>query len=323
MIVVYLLLLMGFGLLLIKAADMVTDSLQELAGLTHLGRFAVTSLLVALATSIPELTVSISAALAHNPEISLGVILGSNIANVSLVVGAAAIIGGTLSVAGQFLKFDVFSVFLAGALPLILMFDGQLSRVDGIILLLIYVIFNYGILKEKPRDFGEAGGRFKLKILNNSKIRKRVGKGLIWLGLGVALLIFSGDMLINIAVNLAEILKVPVFLIGMFLIAIGATVPELTFEARAIKKHQAGMVLGNLLGSVVVNSTLILGMTALIYPIKLSQGINGYLLGAAAFGVMFILFWQLVKTKKKLERWEGAILVGVYLVFMAVEWVKR
>ena len=95
-------LLVGFSLLLIKATDIITESLQRLAQITHLGKFALTSLLLAFATSIPELVVGITAALEGRSGLSLGVVLGSNIANLSLVVGGAALIGGTLSVAGQF-----------------------------------------------------------------------------------------------------------------------------------------------------------------------------------------------------------------------------
>jgi len=317
------LLLIGFSLLLIKAADIVSESLNELSKITHIGKFAITSLLLSFATSIPELVVGITAALGGKSSLSLGVILGSNIANLSLVVGGAALIGGTLSVAGQFLKLDVFSVFLAGVMPLLLLLDKTLSRADGIILLLVYGIYNYGILKNQQADMPTATGRFKLIMLSKELKNKKADKWLAWLFLGVAMLIFSADMVVKIAINSAQILQVPVLLIGMFMIAIGATLPELTFEARAIKKRQAGMVLGNLTGSIVVNSTLILGLAALINPIKLQNGLNAYLLAAAAFGVMFLIFWQFVKTKKKLERWEGIVLILVYFSFAIMEWLKR
>lgn len=323
MIMVYLLLLIGFSLLLIKATDIVTESLNELSKITQIGKFAITSLLLAFATSIPELVVGITAALEGRSSLSLGVILGSNIANLSLVVGGAAVIGGTLSVAGKFLRLDVFSVFLAGVMPLMLLLDKTLSRADGIILLLVYGVYNYGILRNQQADMPTGTGRFKLIMLSQGLKNKKADKWLAWLFLGVALLIFSADMVVKIAVGSAQILQVPVLLIGMFMIAIGATLPELTFEARAIKKRQAGMVLGNLTGSIVVNSTLILGLVALINPIKLEHGLNAYLLAVAAFGVMFILFWHFVRTKKKLERWEGAALILIYFGFAIMEWIKR
>lgn len=318
-----MLLLVGFSLLLIKATDIITESLQRLAQLTHLGKFAITSLLLAFATSIPELVVGITAALDGRSSLSLGVILGSNIANLSLVIGGAAVIGGSLSVAGQFLKLDVFSVFLAGVMPLMLLLDKTLSRADGIILLLVYGVYNYGILKNQQADQLTGTGRFKLMLLGEGLKSKKMNKWLAWLFLGTAMLIFGADMIVKLAVMIAKTIEAPVMLVGMFLIAVGAVLPELSFEARAIKKRQAGMVLGNLTGSIVVNSTLVLGLVALINPIRLQNGLNAYLLAAAAFGVMFILFWHFVRTKKKLERWEGIALILVYFSFAIMEWLKR
>jgi cation:H+ antiporter len=149
MILIYFLLLVGFSLLLIKATEILTDSLQELARITRIGKFAITSLLLAFATSVPELVVGITAALEGRPNMALGTVLGSNIADISLVIGGAAVIGGSFSVAGEFLRLDIFSVFLAGVLPLMLLLDNKLSRVDGIILLLVYGIYNFGLLRNK------------------------------------------------------------------------------------------------------------------------------------------------------------------------------
>jgi len=318
-----LILILGFSLLLIKATDIVTESLKELAKITRLGQFAITSLLLAFATSIPELVVGITAALEGRPGLSLGVILGSNIANLSLVIGGAALIGGTLAVTGDFFKFDVFGVFLAGVLPLILMMDRVLSRIDGLVLLLIYGVYNYGLLRNQPKNTEEFSGRFKLKFLNRVFRTGKMNRWLAWLFLGTAILIFSADIIVKRAINLAQILSMPVLLIGMFIIAIGATLPELSFGVEAIRKKQAAMVLGNLTGSIVVNSTLILGIVSLIEPIRLATGLEAYLLGAATFGVMFILFWQFVKSKKKLERWEGLLLVAAYMFFAMAEWWKK
>ena len=120
-IAAYLLLIVIFCFLLIKATEILVQALNSLAKSTHLGKFAITSFLLALATSLPELFVGISAALEGSPELALGNVLGSNIANLSLVIGGAAIIGGTLAVTGGFLKEEIFYTFLAGALPLLLL----------------------------------------------------------------------------------------------------------------------------------------------------------------------------------------------------------
>jgi len=318
----YLLLLIGFSLLLMKSTRILTDSLEELAKITKVGKFAITAFLLAFATSIPELVVGITAALEGRPSLALGVVLGSNIADITLVIGGAAIIGGSFSVAGEFLRIDIFSVFLAGALPLMLLLDGTLSRVDGIILLLVYGMYNFGLMQAKTKRGHGGYGKILRKILTKGT-RKKMNKSLVWLFLGSAMLIFSADMIVKIGTALGQSLGVPVFLIGLFLVAIGTSLPELSFEIETIKKKQIGMALGDLLGSVVANSTLILGIVSLINPIVLANGLNSYLLAAAAFGVTFVLFWQFVKSKRKLERWEGAVLLVAYALFILLEWMKR
>ncbi len=319
MILIYLLLIAGFSVLLVKATDILTDSLQRLAEITKLGKFAITSLLLALATSMPELVVSVTAALSGKSDLALGTIIGSNIADISLVIGGAAVIGGSFSIAGEFIKIDIFSVFLGAVMPLMLLLDNQLSRMDGLILLLIYGMYNFSLLNKRvDRPAGNQGKLLRRMWQTNN--RRRAEKWLAWLFLGAAMLMFSADMIIKAGVAVAKLAGVPIFLIGLFFVAVGTSLPELSFEIGAVKRKQVGMVLGDLFGSVVANSTLILGIVALINPIKLEAGLNAYLLAAAAFGVMFLLFWLFVKTKKKLERWEGLVLIAVYLAFAMMEW---
>jgi len=322
MILIYLLLLIGFSLLLMKSTGILTDSLQELAKITKIGKFAITAFLLAFATSVPELVVGVTAALEGRPNLALGVVLGSNIADITLVIGGAAIIGGSFSIAGEFLKIDIFSVFLAGVLPLMLLLDRTLSRVDGIILLLVYGMYNFGLMQAKVKRGHGGHGKILRKMLTKGT-RKKMNKSLVWLFLGAAMLMFSADMIVKIGTALAQSLGAPVFFIGLFLVAMGTSLPELSFEIEAIRKKQIGMALGDLLGSVVANSTLILGIVSLISPIKLVDGLSAYLLAAAAFGVTFVLFWQFVKSKRKLERWEGVVLLIAYALFILLEWMKR
>jgi len=321
---IYFLLLVGFSALLIKATDILTDSLGALARITKVGKYAMASLLLAFATSVPELVVGVTAALENRPNMALGVVLGSNIADISLVIGGAAIIGGSFSIAGEFLKIDVFSVFLAGVLPLMLLLDNSLSRVDGIILLFVYGMYNYGLLQNRMKQRYKVDKQSRmLRKMFSPVMRKRLNRWLAWLFFGAALLMFSADMIVKTGVVLAQVLGAPVFLIGLFLVAVGTSLPELSFEIKAIREKEIGMALGDLFGSVVANSTLVLGVVSLIRPIRLYNGLNSYLLAAAAFGVMFLLFWFFVRTKRKLERWEGVVLVVVYAGFILMEWLGR
>ena len=322
MVVVFqILLLIAFSFLLIKATDLLIRSLNRLSQTLKIGTFAITSFLLAFATSLPELFVCVTSALEGRPKLALGVILGSNIANLSLVIGGAALLGGSVRVVGQFLKYDIFYTFLAGSLPLILLLDNRLSRVDGLVLLLVYGMYNYTVLKGKPKHKELDGESFMTRLLHRLTT-KGTEKSLAWLFLGTALLIFSSDMIVRLASNIAADFNISIILIGIFLVAIGTSLPELSFEIKAIKNKEIGMVFGDLLGSVVANSTFIIGITALILPIKLDGGLKVYLLATVAFLVIFNLFWFFIRTKKRLDRWEGLVLLIAYFVFVLIEFLR-
>ena len=309
MLVVYLLLILFFSFLLIKASDILLVNLTSIARRTKLGQFAITSFLLALATSLPEFFVGVAAALADKPNLSLGNIIGANIANLSLVIGGAALFSGAVIVRGNFLRRDVFYAFLAGAAPMLLLIDKNLSRVDGLILLTLYGFYQFMVFTEgKQEKLAEEQEKFTP--------RKELG----WTFLGVALLLFSADMIVRVASKVALIFNIPLLLVGLFVLAIGTTLPELTFSLRAVKKHQPTMVFGNLLGSIVANSTLVIGVVSLISPIRI-QAFSEYLLATLAFVLIFGAFYFFTRTKHRLERWEGAFLLGFYLAFLLSEFI--
>jgi len=135
---IYLALLLFFSFLLIKATEILIGALNHLSKVSHLSKFGLSGFLLALATSLPELFVGITAALEQKPNLALGNVLGSNVANLSLVIGGAAVIGGSIGVVGNLLFKDMVYVFLAGILPLVMLIDGKLTRVEGLLLLAIY-----------------------------------------------------------------------------------------------------------------------------------------------------------------------------------------
>src|SRR4030042_4713334 len=324
MTLVYLILIIVFSFFLVKATDILVVNLKSFSKNIGVGQFAATNLILALATSLPELFVSLTAALEGAPNLALGNVIGSNIANLSLVIGGGALIGGTVAVRGVFLRRDVFYAFLAGAAPMVLLFDKNLNRIDGLILLALYGFYNALVLGARNKRLVEArNGREEgfvvrlLKRLNSQKTQKELG----WLFLGVALLLFSADMLVRFARKMAIALNLPLLLVGLLIIAVGTSLPELAFELRAVREKQAGMVFGDLLGSVVANGTLILGLVALISPIRI-RDFDEYLLATMAFVFIFCFFYFFICTRKKLERWEGAALLGIYLIFILLVFLK-
>lgn len=315
MLGLYLLLLLFFSVILMKATDILVTSLKKLSQTTHLGKLALTSFVVALATSLPEFFVGIASGLENKPNLGLGNVIGSNIANLSLVIGGTALVGGSMTVVGDFLQRDIFYTFLAGSLPLILLLDNNLSRIDGLILLVVYAWYVATVLNFKKKESCLNG------IIKRLGTRESEGQ-LSWVFIGIIMLIFSADMLVNISFQIAKMFEVPLLLVGLFLLSIGTTLPELSFGIKAARQHQIAMVFGNLLGSVVANSSLILGVIALLAPIKITY-LQEYLLATTFFVLIFGVFYFFVRSKHKLERWEGGLLFIAYLLFAAVEFLRR
>ena len=317
-------LLFIFGFLLIKATDQLVNELRDISQITHIGKFGLTAFLIAFATSLPELVVGIVSALEGRPTLSLGNVLGSNIADIALVMGGAAIVGGSIRVLGEFLRRDFFSTFLAGSMPLLLLVNGELSRIDAVVLLAVYVWYTYTVLAGKTgklAQYQKTEHPFLQRLflrLNQDKAKRHYARLIFW----TAVLLLSADMLVRSSVFLAGALGIPIILIGLFFVAVGTSLPEFAFELRAVRSGETAMVFGNLLGSVVANSTLILGLTALISPIHLDGGFQPYLLATVAFVVTFAMFWIFVSTKRTLERWEGVLLLLVYLLFAYFEFSR-
>src|SRR3990167_6739823 len=314
-----ILLLFVFVLILIKSADIVVVSLRRLSMQTHTKTFVLSAILLAMATSFPELFVGITSALEQAPHLSFGNVLGANIANISLVVGISALIAGRVNVVGEIVKKEVAIALVAGIIPLVLVFYGVLSRVDGLILLAVYGAYATSFFKERFLQIAHQHRKegyihrflrnFTLPQINIHKARE-LGK----LFIGIALLIFSADVIVKIAKEIAVISNFPIFLVGLILISVGTTLPELAFSFRALEDKEPTMFFGNILGSIIANSTLVVGITAAISPITIAAK-SEYMVAAAAFILIFLQFWFFIKSKLRLDRWEAAALLVLYLAF--------
>lgn len=323
MIIIQIFLLILFCFLLIKAAEWVIVSLRRISKKTKTNVFVISAFILAIGTSLPELFVGITSAIEKTPSISLGVVLGSNIANIALVTGMVTLIAGKIVVRGTFLKKDVFLALVAGLLPLGLMADGILGKIDGLILLSAYAAYASSFFKDRYQEIANEHLKenFFYKFLREINhidfdITKEYGR--LFISLGV--LLFSAQMLINSATKIANFLGIPIFIVGLIAIAIGTSLPELIFSLKSIKDGQPTMFFGNLLGSTIANSTLIIGLTALIHPIVIVSFID-YTNAVVAFVVIFLTFWYFIRSKHRLDRWEGGVLVLLYIIFILVEFL--
>ncbi len=312
-----------FSFLLIKASEWTILSLRRIARKSNVGVFAISAIILAVGTSLPELFVSITSAIESTPQIALGVVLGSNIANTALITGMVALLLGRINVHGEYLKRDVLIAMVAGLLPLGLMADGILGRVDGLILVFVYLAYVASFFKDKLNEIVDENNQesffYKfLREINHIDFDKTKEFGKLFLSL--ALLLFSSEMIISASNSFATSIGIPVFIISLILLSIGTSLPELVFSLKSIKNGEPKIFFGNLLGSTIVNSTLIIGVASVIHPIKIDSFVN-YTNAIITFFVIFLTFWMFIKTKHRLDRWEASILILMYILFIVLEFV--
>jgi cation:H+ antiporter len=313
--------LVSLCLVLIYATSLIVRSIKLLARQSGLGAYGITAFVLAISTSLPELVVSVVSAFEGNTSLVLGNIIGSNIADLSLVIGGAAILGGSLKVTGIILSRDIYLTGAAGFLPIFLIADGTLSQADGVVLLVIYIILVSTFLRTHHKALAShvmaisPMRRFLLTVTSSNG-----HSGVLKFVTGVVLLLVSSHFIVQLATALALSTGLSSLFIGLFIVAVGTSLPELAFELKAVSSGQAKMALGALLGSVVANSTLILGIASIIRPLTLTQrGLIPYGMAIGAFTIIYFAFVWFVKTKKKLEWWEGCLLLLGFVIFMLAE----
>ena len=312
-----------FTLTLIKAADLVIVALRRISKQTKTGVFALSVVILAIGTSLPELFVGITSAIEKTPNLALGVVLGSNIANTAFITGFVGLIVGRVNVYGGYLKKDLAIAFAAAVLPMVLILDKTLGRVDGLILLAVYGAYASSFFRERYDEVARENEkesfiyRFLRKFAHVSTSKKReFGRFFV----GLALLLFSADMIVRLSTTLGGLLNIPVLVIGLIVLAMGTSLPELVFSLRSISEHEPSMFFGNLLGSTIANSTLILGVTALIHPIQI-QAFGEYSMAAVVFVIVFVMFWLFTRSKRRIDRWEALVLLLVYFAFVVASFL--
>ena len=306
---------------LVQGTSLMIRSLNRISRSTNVELFVLTGFFSAVATSMPELFVSVSSALSGNQNMALGVVLGSNIANVTFVAGTVAILGGGISVVGDFVKRDVLKAFGVVVFPLIWLIDGGLSRLDGVLLILAFLVYHITVFQNKHKYHHHLKSKPFVNIgkwihsFDAGYQKMQIG----WFVVGLMLLLFASDVIVQVGTDLATELGIPVLIVGLFFVALGTSLPEVAFEIKAIRNKQFGVVLGDLLGSLVANSTLILGVTSLISPITVFSSEMTYFNSAMVFLLGFFLLWSFMKSKLRVSPLEGAVLIGVYFLFLVLE----
>jgi cation:H+ antiporter len=264
---------------------------------------------VAFGTSTPELVVSLKAALIGNSSISLGNVVGSNIANIALILGVAALIR-PLDVHANVIRREIPIMIGVSILLIILLLDGELSFIDGIIFVFGIIIYNIvNVVMARKEKNAEVEKEFKEGL----KTGLGVPISIIMIVGGLGLMILGANYFVNSAIEIAKSIGVSDAIIGLTIVAVGTSLPELITSVVASYKNESDIAIGNVVGSNIFNILGILGITALVIPLSTS-GIS-----SVDFIVMIltaIILLPLSKTGFKISRLEGLLLVTGYIVYI-------
>ncbi|MBD3310156.1 hypothetical protein GF351_02970 [Candidatus Woesearchaeota archaeon] len=302
--------LLASSLALVVAGTLLVKSVNVIASFLRMSEFVVGFIIMAFGTSVPELFVGISSAVAKNTAITLGTVIGSNIANLTIVAGLGVLLAGGIRIESEkTLKDSTWMVGLA-VLPMVLMIIGsQLGVIDGIILLAAFCAYGYKVIRERSQ--------FSKEVKHPIKRWQVISHTLLFAA-SLFLLFFAADLVVNFASLLSVDLALPPILIGLVLVALGTSLPELAFNASAIRRGFSQMAVGDLIGSVIANSTLVLGVTCIIYPISADMLL--FFTSGIFMIIITFLFASFVESGQKLYMKEGISMVMMYVFFLIIEY---
>lgn len=306
-------------LLLVKGADLLVDGASSIAKRLRVPEIVIGLTIVAFGTSLPELIVSVIAAFEGRSDIAVGNIIGSNIANILLILGVSATIYPVRAKRNTVLKeipFSLLAALMAGVMTNDVLLDGAaasfIGRGDGLILVSFFVIFLYytiGVVESAPPEPSPA-----VLVFSHAGSAARITAGLVGLAIG-------GQWIVSGAVQIAHAFGVSESLIGLTVVAVGTSLPELATSAVAAYKRQTDIAIGNVVGSNIFNVFWVLGLSAIIRPLPFQAAGNIDLLVAAVASLILFLAMYIGR-RHVLERWQGAVMVVGYVGYMVFAVVR-
>lgn len=302
-------LMVAFGLfLLCKGADWLIEAASGLAHKIGVSPLIIGLTIVAFGTSLPELIVSVLAAISGNGEIAFGNVLGSNIANVFLILGLAASIKA-LSIKQSTINFEMPLAIMAAILMMMMAKDQVISFANGLVFLLGFgVFFIYIILS----SINQAK---KTQQLSIKPLKKHNN---VFLILGLVALAFGGKLTVEGASQIASALGLTQELIGLTIVAVGTSLPELVTSIVGVIKGETDLVIGNIVGSNLFNTFWILGVTSMIMPIEISGRLSFDLWLNIGTFILILVFTYINKTKFLINRWQGGLLFSCYIFYLVI-----
>ncbi|QLJ52732.1 MAG: Inner membrane protein YrbG, predicted calcium/sodium:proton antiporter [Candidatus Fermentimicrarchaeum limneticum] len=292
-------------LVLAKCAHLVVDNVLKLAKFFGIGEMTIGFVLLSVSTSLPELAVALVSASGGQSSISIGNVIGSNIANILIVIGACAMIR-TIRIKKDEMLELIRLLFITSMIPLILLLRTEFGWVEGLILLSVFAGYTYYLFK-KDVNLG----------ISEEVSKKNALQAFLYFVAGIVGVLVSARFTVDSAVRIADVFSLSKSFIGATIIALGTSLPELAIDTAAVRKGNIKLALGDAIGSCMTNLTLVLGVTGLLsqttFNITVVSSLVIFLI------ITNILFWYFIETRKKLNQKEGMVFLMVYLIFLLVE----
>ena len=312
----YLLLIVGF-VLLVKGADLFVEGSSKLAKILRIPPIIIGLTIVAFGTSTPEAAVSISASISGSEGISLGNVIGSNLVNISLILGLTTVITPMIVQKKTIVK-EIPLALLGSVALLVMLLDtsltsesvNTLSRIDGIILLLFFGVFVYYIVEVAIKNRNNQ----KIYFLEKENKKTTLLPNLIKLFIGLGGLVLGGWMVVKYGQEIAFSLGMSETLVGLTIVAIGTSLPELVTSITAAIKKESEIALGNIIGSNIFNIMFVLGISSTISPISINNNIIVDIV--LMILVTFVVLIFATTHKRKINRIEGSVLFAIYIAYL-------
>jgi cation:H+ antiporter len=315
MVIYYIIFFIACCAALYLAGNWVVGGLSRIAKFLEWKEFTAAFFIMAMAATLPNLFLAIMSVINGVPELSLGDVMGGNVVDMTLTIALAAFFSKKgIDAKSQTVQTSLGFTFIAAILPLLLLLDGSLSRIDGAVLLAFFCSYVYWLLSKKER----------FKVVYNSRnvtIGKQFGrftKDLLKVVAGVAVMMAVAQGIVSSASAFSADFNVALPLVGILIIGLGNSFPEIYFSIVSARANKTKLILGDLMGAIILPGTLVLGMVALISPIKISgvamfAAARYFLLAAAVF------FYICVKSGQKVTKKEAVLLLSIYIVFLLTE----
>lgn len=302
-IIQFVLLIAGF-VFLIKGSDLFVDGSSSVASLLKIPAIIIGLTIVAFGTSAPEAAVSITSSLSGNNGLAVGNVIGSNLFNILFVIGVAALLGNLL-MEKSVLKKDL-PILLGITLPLTIFIitDWNISAIEGIILLVILILYVFSLIRTAKKD----------NDVKTDKPKLTPQKSIIFIAIGLAGIILGGDLVVKSASAIAIAFGMSETLVGLTIVAIGTSLPEFVTSLNALKKGENQLVIGNVVGSNIFNILFVLGASSAISPIPVDSSLITDIVFMIIVTIICFIFG---KTQEKYDKKEGIILIALFIAYMA------